>query len=300
MIRSLAGVFTPVVTTFDAKGEALTKAPFLANIRAHLDAGVNGVVTTGSTGEAPLLEESERRQLVEWARPLVPADVWLVAGTGGESTPVTTRRCAEAAECGADAVLVVAPHYYGAAVTSAGLSSHYRRVADLCPVPVILYNIPKYMHFALEPALVGELASHGNIIGIKDSSGDLELLGGYLRAQSPRFTVLTGSGASLYSALDLGARGGILAVADFAAALAVELCRAFRSGDLSAAARAQERLLPLAREIVGGMGVPGIKAAMDLVGLHGGEPRHPLLAVGQSQRSRLHALLREAELQLVA
>ncbi|MDQ6887552.1 MAG: dihydrodipicolinate synthase family protein [Gemmatimonadota bacterium] len=300
MSRSLAGVFTPVVTTFGQKDGALSEGPFRANIQAHLEAGMRGVVVSGSTGEAALLDEGERRQLIEWARELVPADAWLIAGTGGESTRTTARRCAEAAERGADAVLVVAPHYYGEAVTPAGLASHYRRVADECLVPVILYNIPKYMHFALEPALVGELAAHGNIIGIKDSSGDVQLLADYLRSQSPSFTVLTGSGASLLSALELGARGGILAVADFAASLTLELWRAFDSGDLPRARRAQERLMPLARQIVGGMGVPGIKAAMDLVGLQGGEPRPPLLVVGPAERAQLRAALTAADLALVA
>ena len=146
----------------------------------------------------------------------------------------------------------------------------------------------------LEPGLVQELATHENIVGMKDSSGDLKLLGAYLEAQSDRFTVLTGNGSSLYAALELGARGGILAVSLFAGALAVEVCTAFAAGDLARAGRAQERLHLVSKEIVGGLGVAGIKAALDLVGLYGGAPRPPLLPITPAQRERVASRLAEA------
>jgi 4-hydroxy-2-oxoglutarate aldolase len=289
--KTLSGVLSPVATTFDAESGDLAPVAFRANVRAHLAAGVRGIVVAGSTGEAALLDDRERQQLVEWARPLLGDDRWLIAGTGAESTRLCVRRCAEAAERGADAVLVVAPHYYGAEMTSEALATHYRRVADESPLPVILYNIPKYTHFSLEPGLVLELARHENVIGIKDSSGDLKSLGGYLAAQSERFTVLTGSGGGLYPALEMGARGGILAVSLFAAALSVELYAAFSRGDPGTAGRAQERLVPLAKGIVAALGVAGVKTALDLVGLHGGPVRAPLLPLRAAQRERVAALL---------
>ena len=293
--KTLAGVFSPVVTTFDDHTGDLAPVAFRANLRAHLAAGVRGIVLSGSTGEAALLDEGERARLIEWARPLVGDDRWLVVGTGAESTRLCVRRCADAAERGADAVLVVSPHYYGAQMTSEALASHFRSVADTSPLPVILYNIPKYTHFALEAGLVHELAKHANVIGIKDSSGDLKMLAGYLSAQSPRFAVLTGSGGGLYPALEMGARGGILAVSLFAAAPAVEVFAAFSRGDMASAGRAQERLGPLAKVIVGGLGVVGVKAAMDLVGLNGGPVRSPLLPLRAAERERVAALLRAAD-----
>ena len=295
-MRALAGVLAPVVSTFDAETGELAPVAFRANIRAHVAAGLAGVVVAGSTGEAALLDERERQQLVEWARPLLPDGRWLIAGVGAESTRLCERRASEAAARGADAVLVVAPHYYTSAMTPEALAAHFRRVADSSPVPVILYNIPKYTHFALEPGLVTELAAHGNVIGLKDSSGDLKLLGAYLSAQSDRFTVLTGSGGALYPALEMGARGGILAVSLFAAQVATELCAAFARGDRGAAGRAQERLLPLAKVIVARLGVAGVKEAMDAVGLHGGPPRSPLLPLRRAEREEVRALLRTAGL----
>jgi 4-hydroxy-2-oxoglutarate aldolase len=296
MTKTLGGVIGPVVTTFDDATGELSAVAFRANIRAHLDAGLTGIVVSGSTGEAALLEEHERQRLLEWSRPLVPDDRWLIAGIGAESTRLTIRRASDAAERGADAALVVAPHYYGAQMTPEALAVHFRRVADESPLPIILYNIPKYVHFSLAPGLVHELASHQNVIGVKDSSGDLAQLGGYLNAQSERFSVLTGNGGTVYAALEMGARGGILAVGLFAASLSVALCRSFASGDLAAAGRAQERLTPLARVIVGELGVPGVKAAMDAVGLTGGPVRAPLLPLRAAAAERVTEQLRIAGL----
>ncbi len=296
MTKTLAGVLGPVITTFDETTGELAAIPFRANVRAHLDAGLTGVVVAGSTGEAALLEEHERLRLVEWARAIVPDERWLIVGIGGESTRLTVRRAQEAAERGADAVLVVAPHYYGAQMTPEALATHFRRLADQSPLPVILYNIPKYVHFPLAAGLVHELAAHENVVGIKDSSGDLAQLGAYLDAQSERFTVLTGSGSGLYPAMEMGARGGILAVGLFAAPISVSLWRAFTSGDMAAAGRAQERLVPLARTIVGELGVAGVKAALDFVGLAGGPTRPPLLALRARERDRVAELLRAAGL----
>ena len=300
MTKVLGGVLGPVVTTFDDTTGDLAAVPFRANVRAHLDAGLSGVVIAGSTGEAALLEEHERHRLLEWARAIVPDDRWLIAGIGAESTRLTIRRAHEAAERGADAALVVAPHYYGAQMTPEALATHFRQVADESPLPIILYNIPKYTHFPLAAGLVHELASHENVTGIKDSSGDLTQLGGYLDAQSDRFTVLTGSGAGLYPALEMGARGGILAVGLFAAPVSVSICRAFASGDMSAAGRAQERLVPLARTVVSELGVAGVKAALDLVGLTGGHVRAPLLPLRGSARERVAELMRAAGLSRAA
>jgi 4-hydroxy-2-oxoglutarate aldolase len=296
---SLRGVFGPVITTFDARGE-LDLDAFGANARAHLAAGLDGLVVAGSTGEAALLEDGERLPLVEMARSATPSDRWLIIGTGAESTKACVRRCREAAERGADAVLVVAPHYYANAMTSASLQAHYERVADESPVPVLLYNIPKYMHFRLDAALVARLAEHDNVIGMKDSSGDLSYLPNYVAAQDDAFSVITGHGGSFYQALELGVHGGILAVALFAAELSLEVFRTFTAGNRVASEEAQRRLTPMALEIVGRMGIPAVKAAMERVGLRGGPVRLPLLAASPADLADVERLLREASLTSVA
>ena len=291
---NLRGVIAPVVTTFGERDEALDLDAFATNLRAYVAAGLSGVVVCGSTGEAALLDEEERRSLIEHARGELPSDVLLIVGTGAESTRQCVQRCRVAYEHGAHAVLVVAPHYYSSSMTPAALESHYLRVADESPLPVLLYNIPKYMHFALEPDLVARLSAHENIVGMKDSAGDLGRLAGYVQSQRDDFTVLTGHGGSFHQALELGVRGGILAIALFAAELTLDIFENHRAGNRDVSAESQRAATPLALEIVGRMGVAGVKAAIDRVGLRGGRVRAPLLPLGPEDSARVDTLLRDS------
>jgi 4-hydroxy-2-oxoglutarate aldolase len=297
---SLQGIFAPVVTTFDSHTEELDLDAFAANGRAHLAAGLDGLVVTGSTGEAALLDATERGTLVDVAREVVPRDKTLIVGTGAESTRTCLQQSRDAALRGADAVLVVAPHYYGGAMTIDALRLHYRRIADESPVPVVLYTIPKYMHFAIPAELVAELAEHENVIGIKDSSGKADSLAGYLQSQSETFAVLTGNAQLFQHAMAVGSRGGILAGALFAPQLALDIHRATLNGDAAAADAAHAQFAVLGAKIVGELSVPGVKAAMDAVGLHGGPLRSPLLSLSIEQREMVNELLRNAELATAA
>ena len=297
---NLRGVIAPVVTTFGARDEAVDLDAFATNLRAYAAAGLSGVVVCGSTGEAALLDEEERRSLIEHARGELPSDVALIVGTGAESTRQCVQRCRVANEHGAHAVLVVAPHYYTSSMTPAALEAHYRRIADESPLPVLLYNIPKYMHFALEPDLIARLSTHENIVGMKDSAGNLEKLAGYMQSQRDDFTVLTGHGGTFHQALELGARGGILAISLFAAELTLDIYERHKAGDLEASAESQRAAVPLAAEIVARMGVAGVKAAIDRVGLRGGHVRAPLLPLGPEDEARVDALLRDARVTVAA
>jgi 4-hydroxy-2-oxoglutarate aldolase len=296
---SLNGIFAPLTTPFAASGDIDTTA-FAANIRAHLDSGLHGVVIAGSTGEAALLDEAERSSLVEVAREVVPKNKAVIVGAGAESTRFAIRLAKNAAARGADAVLVVAPHYYGSAMTADVLLRHYRAVADASPVPVILYNIPKYMHFAIPAAVVAELAKHPNIIGIKDSSGNREIIAGFAESKSAKFSLLSGSGAMLQYALGLGGTGGILGVSLFAPSLALGILSAMKRGDTAAATEAQEKVAPLHMKIVADMGVAGVKAALDAIGLTGGALRPPLAALSANDRAEVAGLIASAQLQPAA
>lgn len=295
-MKALAGVLGPVVTTFHPTTGEIDLERFRQNAGSHLRAGgLSGVVVAGSTGEAALLDDAERRVLVEAAREVVGASEWLVAGVGAESTRATMRRAQDAAVAGADAVLVVSPHYYSGVMTTDALRGHFLRVADESPRPVILYNIPKYAHLTLAPELVADLSRHGNVVGIKDSSGDLGLLSRYLEHQSSTFSVLTGNGGTWAQALAKGVRGGILGVALFAPALTLEVLALHARGDIAGAGLLQSRLTPLAKVIVGEQGVAGVKAALDAVGLSGGAPRPPLLPLDAAARRTVLDLLAAAE-----
>jgi 4-hydroxy-2-oxoglutarate aldolase len=291
-MKNLEGVFAPVVSTFYKESGELDCASFAANVRAHLAAGMNGIVVTGSTGEAALLDFDERSSLIDVAREMIPRDKWLIVGTGAESTRTCLKQTREAAARGADAVLVVAPHYYASAMTGPALMQHYWRVAEESAVPVILYNIPKYMHFALAPTLVAELAAHPNVIGMKDSSGTRELFSAYMNVQSNTFAVLDGNAQLFQYAMETGAKGGILAAALFAPALCLEIHDAVKRGDTAGATAAQSRLTPLGAKIVGELGVAGVKSAMDRVGLTGGPVRSPLVNLDTEQSEIVEGLLK--------
>jgi len=291
---NLRGVIAPVVTTFGDRDEAVNLDTFATNLRAYAAAGLSGVVVCGSTGEAALLSEEERRALVETCSREMPSDMTLIVGTGAESTRQCVERCRVASDHGAHAVLVVAPHYYSSAMTPPALEAHYLRVADESPLPVLLYNIPKYMHFALEPDLVARLSKHENIVGMKDSAGDLTKLAGYVQSQRDGFTVLTGHGGTFAEALELGVKGGILAISLFAQELTLEIYDRNVGEDLEASREAQRATKPLAAEIVGRMGVAGVKAAMDRVGLSGGRVRMPLTPLSPEDEARVDVLLRDS------
>jgi 4-hydroxy-2-oxoglutarate aldolase len=296
MSVNLRGVFAPVVTTFSTENGELDVKSYEANVAAHLAAGLHGIVVTGSTGEAALLDANERAVLVEATRRVTPSDKLVIAGTGAESTRTCIAQTREAARRGADAVLVVAPHYYGSSMTSAALRAHYLRVADDSPVPVMLYTIPKYMHFALEASLVAELAKHENIIGMKDSSGNRDLWTGYMQSQSPTFAVLTGNAQMFHHAMATGGTGGILAGALFAPGIALDIFDSVRRGDEASATAAQEKFTPMGAKIVAALGVAGVKAAMDRVGLVGGPVRLPLMPLSDAQREVVQQVLEAAEL----
>ena len=286
----LHGVIVPITTPFDPESGDIAPVALRALVRELLVRGLQGIVVAGSTGEGPLLDGEEQARLVEWLREVVPDDRWLIAGTGAESTRGTVRATERAAAAGADAVLVRPPAYFGPSLTAAALAGHFQRVADASPVPVLVYNIPKYTHVMLHDSVLRALADHEQVAGFKDSSGDLKVLANF-RAAAPRLRALVGSGSLFYPALELGADGGVLAIACFAADRCVDLYRAFRADDRRTAGALQERLTPLAREIVGELGVPGVKTAMDLVGLPGGPVRPPLAPLDARQRSRVADLL---------
>jgi len=288
--RDLVGVFAPITTPFDIASGDIAPQQLKDNVARLFAAGLDGIVVAGSTGEAPLLDLDEQRRAVAWTRAVTPPAKWLIAGTGAESTRQAIALTRAAAAEGADAVLVRPPSYFPA-VAARALANYFRAVADASPVPVLVYNIPKYTHVSLPSELLQELSTHTRIVGAKDSSGDLKNLAAY-REAAPKWALFVGSGSLLLSALELECEGGIVAVACFAPRLCADLAAAFHSGDRAAATALQDRITPLDKEIVGKLGPAGVKAAMDAVGLYGGPPRPPLAPLGTAERERVALLVR--------
>lgn len=291
----LSGVFIPVTTPFKESGE-LDLDAFRSNMTVWLSHPLKGLVVAGSTGEAVLLDEGERVRLLETAREAL-GDRVLIAGTGAESRRTTLRLTESAAKAGADAVLVQPPAFYKGAMTAKATGDHFRAVADASPVPVLVYQVPLKMSTLDMPNdLIVELSEHPNIIGMKDSRGKLDLLGDLVERCVPGFQIMVGNGALLLPALEAGATGGILGVANLMPGPCAAVDRAWKAGRPEEARSVQNRVAPVHITVVGGLGVPGVKAGLDRLGMRGGPPRPPLRGLSAPQLDEVEAALRSAGL----
>ncbi|HKS28279.1 MAG TPA: dihydrodipicolinate synthase family protein [Pyrinomonadaceae bacterium] len=295
LAESLRGILIPFTTPFDEGGEVDLRG-LASNLDKWRAAGASGFVALGSTGERVHLTERECLQVIETARSHAPDSFPLIVGAGQQGTRLTIEEVKRWASAGASAVLLITPGYYRAEMTQAALKGFYREVADASRVPVVLYNIPQLTGITLAPETVAELAGHENIIGIKDSSGDMVALGETLRLVPEGFSVLTGHGSALMAALSIGAAGAILAVGCFAPHACVELYRAVHAGDYERARSLQRRLALLVKGVMSRYGIGGIKAAMSELGLEGGWVRPPLSMPADGAREEIAGLLKESGL----
>ena len=293
----LSGTFLPVTTPYDPVTGDVDVVALRANLRHWFSHPIAGVLIGGTNGEGVLLEDSERAALIEAAVEVAPEGRLVLAWAGAESTRHAARLTREASSAGADAALVSPPAFFKGAMTPEALVRHYRTVADASPLPVVIYQVPTRMSTVdLPTGLIAELSQHDNIVGIKDSRGRLEILGDLIVQCRQGFQVLVGNGALLYPALETGCVGGIVAVGMIATAAAAAIPAAFRAGDPAEAGRLQERIAPLHQQIVADLGISGVKAALDLLGLHGGAPRPPLLPAPRERIDAVRRLLESAEL----
>jgi 4-hydroxy-2-oxoglutarate aldolase len=290
MTNRFAGIYTPIVTPFDANGEVDPKG-LVTNVDRYLKSPLTGLVVLGSNGEAAQLEDDEADRVIGIVRERVPAGRPLLVGTGRESTRATIAACRRAAAIGADAVMARTPSFYKPQMTSDAFVRHYTEVADASPAPVLLYNVTMYTGVNLLADAVEQLSEHENIAGLKDSGNDMLQLSDYLSRAKPGFTILAGAAPTLFSAAALGAHGAVLALAGIAPELCVELFTLVTNGRMDEARGLQRRLMPVARAIGPIYGVPGLKAALDLVGLTGGVPRPPLRSVAPAVIDKLREQL---------
>jgi 4-hydroxy-2-oxoglutarate aldolase len=276
---NIQGLFPPVPTPFDRATGEIDLHSLSGNIVRLLRAPIAGVLVLGSNGEAGLLEETEAEAIVAAARQSVPAGRTLLVGAGRESTRATVAACVRAAANGADAVLVRAPSFFKNQMTHDALVAHYRAVADASPVPVLLYNVPGMAGFSFTVPMVRALAAHPNVIGMKETSNDLERLGQFAAIADEGFDVLIGWAPVAHAAAVAGARGAIIAVANVLPDVCVELWSLATSGHHDKALELQRRITPIAQLVSSLHGVAGLKCALDETGAFGGPVRAPLLNV---------------------
>jgi 4-hydroxy-2-oxoglutarate aldolase len=287
---TLDGVLAPVPTPFDDR-DRVDLAKLRTEFARWVASPLRGFVVLGSNGEAGLLDDEESDLIVGTARELVPRGRSFIVGTGRESTHATARATKRAADLGADAVLVRTPSFFKSLMSADALVRHYRTVADLSPVPVLLYNFAALTGVNLTPEVVSRLAEHPNIIGIKESGSDTAQIAAFVKQTPSSFIVLSGSSTTFLAALSAGVAGGILALSGLIPEPLVRLYTLAREGRHDEAKALQEQLVPLAKLVGQVYGVPGLKAAMTLAGHDVGGPRPPLLPVPEEGLKALREAL---------
>jgi 4-hydroxy-2-oxoglutarate aldolase len=287
---NLSGVFPALTTPFSADG-SVSVEDIKHNITKYNSTGLAGFVAIGSTGESVLLSRKEVDTILVAVKESAAPGMRLIAGTGAESTAETIDRTKRAAELGYHIALVKTPYYYKPMYKPETFIAHYRRVADVSPIPVLLYSVPQFTGVALEALEVGVLAQHPNIVGIKESSGNVQRAAEMLAAAPSSFQLLVGSASMMFPSMVLGAVGSILALASALPELCVALFEAARKGDMETARTLQATILPASKLIVSQNGIPAVKYAMDQAGYRGGIPRQPLLPLHEEQRLAIRELM---------
>jgi len=286
----LSGVMPPITTPFQDGRLALDQLK--KNFQKWNKTGLSGYLVLGSNGEAVYLNEREKMKVIEVSRGSIPKSKIMMVGTGMESTQETIRFTHQAAKVGADCALVVTPSYFKGSMKPQILYDHFVSVAESSKIGILIYNVPQYTGINLEPEWVAKLSSHPNILGIKDSSGNIQQLSEIISLSQKGFAVFVGSAPVFFPALCIGAVGGILAVANVVPQECVRIKNLFDEKRFDDARTLQNRLTPLAKAVTTKYGIGGLKIAMDLVGYFGGNPRLPLKRPGRDAEEELRSLLR--------
>jgi 4-hydroxy-2-oxoglutarate aldolase len=293
----IRGIFPALVTPF-ASDESVSLSSVRDNVCRYNHTGVAGYVVLGSTGESVMLSREEADSVLATAREAAGSDKLLIAGTGAESTAETIARTKRAAVLGYPVALVKTPYYYKPVYRAETYIRHYRAVADASSIPILLYSVPQFTGISLETPEILTLSEHPNIVGIKDSSGNIQRVGEIVADARRDFSVLTGGAAVIYPALAVGARGAVLALAAALPEKCAELYELVERGEYEQARQLQHLLVQASKRIVSENGIAGVKYAMDLRGYQGGLPRLPLLGVSEENKraigevfAQLHAVV---------
>lgn len=289
---NLHGVFVPLTTPFAPDG-SLAVDRLRENIARYDETPLAGYCMNGSTSESVLLLWSEVYRVWETGKKYAAPGKILIAGTGAESTRETIEHTARAAELGFAAALVRTPSFYKPAINDEMLAEHYIRVADAAKIPVLIYSVPTFTHVTVEASLIARVGTHPNIVGMKDSSGNVEGAAKIIAAAPKTFQTLVGSASTFYESLERGACGAVLAVANVLPEMCCEIWQAFQDRRPERARELQQKLTAAGKMFGPQHGIAGIKYALDRRGYYGGPPRPPLLPVGDAARREIDAMLDE-------
>lgn len=289
----LKGVYTPIATPFTDNRIDYRKLG--ENLEFLASSKLEGIVVMGSNGEFVSLTWDEKVEMIRFCCEFMKGKKHIIIGTGSNCLEETMELNRISAECGADAVLVVTPNYYKGAMKDEALEVYYTRVADTSPLPVVLYNMPANTGVNTSSALLVKLSRHPNIIGVKDTSGNIVQIAETLRDCDPSFSVFAGNWGFLLPSLLLGAKGGTLALGNVAPNECAELLELVDAGRLEEARALANRLMPVNAAVTARFGIGGLKIAMEMMGFHGGEPRLPLRRPNAAA-DEIRSILKTAEL----
>ena len=292
----IKGVIPPMITPFD-ENDDVDYDKFVANVEKWNEYDLVGYLVLGSNSETVYLTEEEKLKLVELTVKYRKEGKLVMVGTGMESTRDTIALTNKAADLGADCALILTPFYYGGKMNDEALINYFTEVADNVKIPVLIYNVTKFTHVNISPKAVGVLSKHPNIIGMKDSSGNIpQLIDFKSVVDMEKFNLMVGTASAWFPALTLGVEGSVMALANCNPGECVEVQKEFEAGNVEKAREIYERVFPVNSAVTGKYGIAGLKYACDLLGFSGGLVRKPLLQLKDEEKSGLKDILIKAKI----
>jgi len=292
----IKGVIPPVITPF-RENDQVDYEKFSSNIRKWNKKDLAGVLVLGSNGETSYLREEEKLELIKLAVENTDENKIVMVGTGVESTKMTIELTNQAAELGADCALILTPNYYGGKMGDEAQIAYFNEVADNTKIPILIYNVTKFTHINISPKVVSELSKHKNIIGMKDSSGDVKQLIQFMNSGLDKeFNLLVGTASAWYPALAVGVKASVMALANCCPDECIEVQKLYEEGKLEESLELYKRMYPVNSAVTGGYGIAGLKYVCDKLGFEGGYTRKPLLPLKDNEKNELNEIIKEAGL----
>jgi len=289
----LTGIIPPMITPFKQNGDVDEDA-FIRNIDRWNNDQLSGYLVLGSNSEAAFLSWEEKLKLIELTVKNARKGRIILAGTGLESARETIRFTNTAAKLGAQAALVLTPFYYIDQMGDEALIAYFKEVADHSDIPILIYNVPKFTHVNVSVNVVKTLSAHPNILGMKDSTGNIEQLTTFKKAVGDPFNMIVGTASALYPALKLGVQCGILALSNCLPNQCAKIQSLFGSEDMNDAEELHQRIVPVNAAVAVTHGVPGLKYASTLLGYEGWFVRNPLRPLNDSQKADVRKVLTDS------
>jgi len=291
----IKGVIPPMLTPFKANGD-VDYDSHIRNMERWNKDKLAGYLVLGSNSETAYLNESEKIKLIKLTVKHAKKGRFILAGTGIESARETIALTNKAADMGVDAALVLTPSYYHSKMNEEAQIRFFTEVADKTKIPVMIYNVTAFTHINVTVNTVRVLSKHPNILGMKDSTGNVPQLTSFLSVIDKGFNLMTGTLSAWYPALTLGIKAGIFAVSNCAPNECAAIQTANDKGDLETARNIYFRIFPVNNAVTATYGVAGLKYASDLMGYKGGSVRSPLLPLKEEEKTKIKEILKTAEL----